>query len=373
MTHPPGGAARLALYGFHRGDNGIGRVICNLANGIVAHGVAVDLLVGHADSADLALLDGAVRVVTLGAHQGRCAVARLADYLQGERPAALLANREWANRQALAARRRAGVPVRLAFRVGSPPSAGLARRHWPSRLWHRARLRHTYRQADRVIAISAGVAADMLSLTGLPAERVVTLKNPSIPVDLDPLAAAPAPHPWLEQRDMPVVLAAGRLVEVKDFATLLRAFAALRRQRPARLAILGEGPQRDALTALATRLGVADDFALPGFVTNPAAWMARAALFVVSSRYEGGPNVLIEALACGTPAVSTDCPHGPREILDHGRWGRLVPVGDAPALAAAMAATLDAPLPADTLRAAMTPYRVGTAARAYLSALGLVP
>lgn len=373
MTDPRDRAPRLALYGSHRGPNGIGRVICNLANGAVGHGVAVDLLVSHADSADLALLDGGVRVVTLGAHRGRAAVARLADYLQRERPAVLLGNREWANRQALAARRRAAVPVRLAFRVGSPPSAGSARRHWPSRLWHRARLRQTYRQADRVIAISAGVATDVLALTGLPGERVVTLKNPSIPIDLDQFASAAAPHPWLEQRDVPVVLTAGRLVEVKDFGTLLRAFAALRRQRPGRLVILGEGPQRGALLSLAEQLGVAQDVALPGFAGNPAAWMARAALFVVSSRYEGGPNVLIEALACGTPAVSTDCPHGPREILDHGRWGRLVPVGDAAALAAAMAATLDAPPPADTLRAAMAPYQVDTAARAYLAALGLLP
>jgi glycosyltransferase involved in cell wall biosynthesis len=367
------GAPRLALYGAHRGPNGIGRVICNLANGVASHGVTVDLLVSHADSADLALLDGGVRVVTLGAHQGRAAVARLADYLQRERPTVLLGNREWANRQALAARRRAAVPVRLAFRVGSPPSAGLTRRHWPSRLWHRARLHQTYRQTDRVIAISAGVATDVLALTRLPPERVVTLKNPSIPIDLDRLACAPAPHPWLDQRHEPVVLAAGRLVEVKDFVTLLRAFATLRRQRPARLVVLGEGPQRGALLSLAEQLGVAQHVALPGFSTNPVAWMARAALFVVSSRYEGGPNVLIEALACGTPAVSTDCPHGPREILDHGRWGRLVPVGDAPALAAAMAATLEAPLPAETLRAAMAPYRVDTAARAYLAALWLLP
>lgn len=375
MTDPRDRAPRLALYGSHRGPNGIGRVICNLANGAVCHGVAVDLLVSQADSADLALLDAGVRVVPLGAHQGRAAVARLADYLERERPAVLLGNREWANRQALAARRRAAVPVpvRIAFRVGSPPSDGLARRHWPSRLWHRARLRQTYRQADQVIAISSGVATDVLTLARVSPERLATLKNPSIPVDLDRLAAAPAPHPWLALPDVPVVLAAGRLAGVKDFGTLVHAFAALRRQRPARLVILGEGPQRGALQSLAEQLGVVQDVALPGFAANPAAWMARAALFVVSSRYEGGPNVLIEALACGTPAVSTDCPHGPREILDHGRWGRLVPVGDVPALAAAMAVTLDAPLPAETLRAAMAPYRVDTAARAYLAALGLLP
>jgi glycosyltransferase involved in cell wall biosynthesis len=234
-------------------------------------------------------------------------------------------------------------------------------------------LRQTYRQADQVIANSHGVSADVLALTGLGADLLATLKNPSIPADLDRLASAAAPHPWLEQRDKPVVLAAGRLVDVKDFVTLLRAFAALRQQRPARLIILGEGPERGALLSLAEQLGMAQDVALPGFSINPVAWMARAALFVLSSRYEGSPNVLIEALACGTPAVSTDCPHGPREILDHGRWGRLVPVGDVPALAAAMAVTLDAPLPAETLRAAMAPYRVDTAARAYLAALGLLP
>ena len=364
---------RLALYGSHRGRNGIGRGTCNLANGALGHGVAVDLLVSHADSMDLALLDGAVRVVTLGAHRGRSAVARLAKYLQRERPTVLLGNREWANRQALAARRRAAVPMRLAFRVGSPPSEGLARRHWPGRAWHRARLWHTYRQADQVIANSHGVAADLLSLTGLSPDRLATLKNPSVPVDLDRLARAAAPHPWLAQADAPVVLAAGRLVQVKDFVTLLHAFAALRRQRPARLVILGQGPQRGALIALAQQLGIAQHVALPGFVANPLAWMARAALFALSSRYEGSPNVLVEALACGTPTVSTDCPHGPREILDHGRWCRLVPVGDAPALAAAMAVTLDAPIPNAMLRAAMEPYRVDTAARAYLAALGLLP
>jgi len=371
MTTTPPSTARLALYGFHRGDNGIGRIMCNLANGVAAHGVAVDVLVSHPDSADLALLRDTVRVVALGAHRGADAADRLAGYLRRERPAVLLGNREWGNRQAIAARRRAGRPVRLAFRVGSPPSAALARRHWPNRAWHRARLIRTYRQADHVIAISHGVAADLRAVTGVPAQRLAILRNPSVASDIDRQMRAPLPCPADPTR--PLLLAAGRLVEAKDFATLLHAFARLRRHRNARLAILGEGPLRGELTALAQHLGIADDLALPGFVTQPAAWMARSALFVVSSRFEGGPNVLIEALACGVPAVSTDCPHGPREILDHGRWGRLVPVGDAAALADAMTATLNAPPPAATLRAAMAPYRAETAARAYIEALRLCP
>jgi glycosyltransferase involved in cell wall biosynthesis len=373
MTITPSCTARLALYGFHRGDNGIGRILCNLANGIAAHGIAVDVLVSRADSADLALLSDAVRVVTLGAHRGADATDRLAGYLRRERPAVLLGNREWGNRQAIAARRRAGRAVRLAFRVGSPPSASLLRRHWPSRAWHRARLIRTYRQADHIIAISHGVATDLSAVTGLPTQRLAILRNPSVAPDLEQQMRAPLALPCPADPTRPLLLAAGRLVEAKDFATLLHAFARLRRHQEAQLAILGEGPLRGELTALARRLGVAGDLALPGFVAQPAAWMARSALFVVSSRFEGGPNVLIEALACGIPAVSTDCPHGPREILDHGRWGRLVPVGDAAALADAMTATLEAPPPAATLRAAMAPYRAETAARAYIEALRLCP
>lgn len=364
---------RLALYGFHRGANGIGRVMCNLANAVAAQGVAVDVLVSRADSADLRLLDPAVRVIELGARRGPASVAALADYLTRAQPATLLSNREWANRLALHARRRAGVPVQLAFRVGSPMSASLARRPWPNRLWHRWRLRRSYRAADHVIAISVGVADDIRAVIGPTCGPVAVLPNPSVAADLDQQAAAAMSHPWLRQPDRPLLLAAGRLVAAKDFALLLRAFAVLRRSRPARLVIIGEGPLRAGLLSLAAELGISDDLALPGFVATPAAWMSRASLFVVSSAYEGGPNVLIEALACGTSAVSTDCPHGPREILGNGRWGRLVPPGDVVALAEAMAATLDAPLPAATLRDAMAPYRADVAARAYLQALGLAP
>ncbi len=373
MIDPAYRRPHLALYGFHRGANGIGRVMCNLANAIAGQGVAVDVLVSQADSADLPLLDPAVRVIELGARRGRASVAPLADYLSREQPAVLLGNREWANRLALRARRRAGVPVRLAFRVGSPMSASLARRPWPNRLWHRWRLRRSYRAADHVIAISAGVADDIRAVIGPATSGIAVLPNPSVPADLDRQAAVAVPHPWFQRPDRPLLLAAGRLVAAKDFALLLRAFAILRRGRPARLAIIGEGPLRPAMLELATGLGIADDLYLPGFVANPAAWMAKASLFVVSSAYEGGPNVLIEALACGTPAVSTDCPHGPREILDNGRWGRLVPPGDEAALAEAMAATLDAPLPAATLREAMARYRSDVAARAYLQALGFAP
>jgi glycosyltransferase involved in cell wall biosynthesis len=106
------------------------------------------------------------------------------------------------------------------------------------------------------------------------------------------------------------------------------------------LLILGEGAERPALEALVTQLGLDDAVSMPGFVENPYAYMARAALFVLSSRWEGLPTVMIEALCCGLPLVATDCPSGPREILRDGEYGQLVPVGNAPALAQAMLTAL---------------------------------
>ena len=144
-----------------------------------------------------------------------------------------------------------------------------------------------------------------------------------------------------------MILSAGRLVGQKDFSTLIRAFAEVVKSRPARLVILGEGRERDALAALVRELGIGHAVELPGFVANPFAWMARARVFAVSSIYEGLSMVLVEAMACGTPVVSTDCPHGPREVLEDGRWGLLVPVGDAEALATAILETLRDPLPPD--------------------------
>ena len=154
-------------------------------------------------------------------------------------------------------------------------------------------------------------------------------------------AKEPLDHPWLKPGAPPVILGTGRLVTPKDFSTLLRAFARVRVQRKARLVILGEGNRREELESLAQQLGVSADVALPGFVANPYPFMERAAVFVLSSAWEGFGNVIVEALACGCPVVSTDCPGGPSEILDDGAYGPLVPVGDDAAMAEAILAVLE--------------------------------
>ena len=228
-----------------------------------------------------------------------------------------------------------------------------------------------YPLADRVIVTSAGVADDMAVYTGLPRDLIQVVPSPVVPGSLFDADLPRPDHPWFADPGRPLILSAGELCGRKGFDTLLRAFALVRAQRPCRLLILGRGGARQALLALAGELGVADDFALPGFVPQPYAWMAHADLFAFTSRWEGLGFVLIEALAVGTPVVATDCPSGPREILAGGRFGPLVPVGDHQAMAQAIAATLDAPLPPATLRQAARPYEIEASTDAYLDAFGL--
>src|SRR3954452_14198277 len=211
-------------------------------------------------------------------------------------------------------------------------------------------MRRAYGQGDAVVAVSDGVADALARVTGLPRGLIRTIHNPVVGPELEALSREPVAHPWLAPGQPPVVLSAARLTVQKDLPTLLRAFALLRARRAVRLLILGDLPTPERTEAsigelrdLAYRLGVAADVELPGFVENPYAWMARASLFALSSAYEGFGNVLVEAMACGCPVVSTDCPSGPAEILDGGRYGPLVPVGDAEALAEAMARVLAAP------------------------------
>jgi glycosyltransferase involved in cell wall biosynthesis len=237
-------------------------------------------------------------------------------------------------------------------------------------------IRRNYLAADAVVAVSEGVADDLAAHFGIPRDRISVVHNPVVSGSLKEKAAAPIDHPWLASGAPPVVLSAGRLHPTKDYPTLIRSFARLRQVREARLLILGSGKndeetarRRAELIELAAELGVSEDVDLPGFVPNPLPYMARAAVFVLSSLWEGFGNVLVEALACGCPVVSTDCPSGPAEILDHGRYGRLVPVGDDSAMAEAMLTVLRNPPDRDVLRARGALFTVDRAVDAYLDLL----
>jgi len=254
---------------------------------------------------------------------------------------------------------------------GTTISIDLATRGAFERLIQRHSMGRLYPFADQVIVTSAGVADDMAAYTGLARARIRVVPSPVVPESLFDLPLPRPDHPWFGEPGCPLILSAGELCGRKDFETLIRGFARVRSHRRCRLMILGRGGARERLLALAAELGVSGDFALPGFVDQPYAFMAHADLFAFTSRWEGLGFVLIEALAVGTPVVSTDCPSGPSEILAGGRYGRLVPVGDDGALADAIAATLEAPLPASELQQAARPYGIEASTDAYLDVMGL--
>jgi glycosyltransferase involved in cell wall biosynthesis len=294
----------------------------------------------------------------------------LSRYLAERRPAALLSANSWPNLVAIWAKQKSEVETRVIV----TEHVHLSRRvQHLARKW---RWRHlprliagAYPQANGIVAVSQGVADDLVTCAGLQKEQVVAIANPVVTSTLLRRAESPIPHPWLAPGNRTLV-AAGRLHAQKDFALLLRAFARARKQcPPLRLIVLGEGLERCRLEQLAHAIGIKNAVLLPGHVDNPYAFMSRASAFVLSSIYEGLPTVLIEALACGAPTISTDCPSGPAEILGNGRFGRLVPVGDEEALAAAIQRTLEAPPDRAASRRRGLDFTAASAARRYLPIL----
>lgn len=339
--------------------------ILHLMNGLAACGAQVDCLAPFAPGEGEGYLDPRVRIIRTGADERWAGSAMLPDYLAEARPDVLLTNREWAHQEAVRARHASAAPTQVVFRLGSLVGAQLARRNALQRWRLRRRMRPAYAAADGILALSEAIATDP-ALTALVAPaRIRAVPNTVIPADFRQRAAADIDHPWLPARDVPVFLAVGRLVQVKDYPTLLSAFAILRAQRPCRLLILGDGDQRPQLQAQIARLGLKQDVELLGFQPNPLPYMRQASALVLSSFLEGLGNVLIEAMACGTPVLATDC-GGPREVLADGTLGPLVPVGESTALAQAMAAILATPTPAALLKAAAARYEVNFAAEATL-------
>ncbi|MCF7990182.1 MAG: glycosyltransferase [Thiohalocapsa sp.] len=365
--------APIAVFASFSGTGGVERMLVSLMRGFVDRGRRVDLLLAGSSSPHLAALPESVRRIDLGTRHTLAAAPALARYLRRHRPGALLAAKDRAGRAAVIARGLSGTDTRIVLRLGTTLSAAMAQRGAPQRWLRYLPIRRLYPGIERIIAVSDGVAEDTARIARIPRSRIVVIRNPVITPELLADAALPCPHGWLEgergKRAVPVLVAAGRFQRQKDFPTLLRALARLRASRDCRLLLLGDGGGRERLQALARTLGIADAVNMPGFQPHPAAYLARADLFVLSSAWEGSPNVLTEALALGTPAVSTDCPSGPGEILDGGRFGPLVPVGDAAALAQAMAATLSSPLPPEVLGAAVADYTRANSAARYLAEL----
>lgn len=348
-------------------DGGAQRVNVNLANELARQELSVDYVVHNADGPFATQLADNVRLVTLGGRRFETSFLRFCRYIVRERPKALMASMQHASVVALLAKKLVGGQTRFLVQIQNTTSVEYSNARPVSRLWLRL-LGFLLPSADAVVAVSKEVAEDLVRMFPKTSGNVVSIYNPVFEPSILELAEEPLAHPWFGDPQVPVVLSVGRLAPQKDYGTLLAAFAQVLKVRKARLVIVGEGPDRAALAARAEELGVAEFVDLPGFQSNPYAFMRNAQVFVLSSIFEGLPLVLVEALACGTPVVSTRCPSGPREVLEEGKWGRLVPVGDARAMADAVLSALDEPADPSALVARARRFSASSIAPEYVKA-----
>lgn len=357
-------SVHIALFVPDLSGGGAERVMLNLAHGFLERGITTDLVLLNAQGAWLDKVDSRLNIHDLGVPRALNSIGPLVHYLRHQQPDALISALGQTNLAALVAKRLSTtrIPVLVtehqSFERGR--EAGFRQKIFPF-------LARRLYPAAKVAAVSSGVADSLAEVTGLPRQDIAVIPNPVLTDGLAELAAEPLPDTVRK----PYVLGMGRLTGQKNFPLLLDAYRRVAAERPdLDLVILGEGPDRPELEARIAELGLAERVSLPGFQANPYPWLKQAAAFALSSDWEGLPTVLIEALALNVPVVATDCPSGPREILDGGRLGRLVPMNDAPALAAALlaaAAETGNPATADDL----APYTVRSATAAYLRALGL--
>lgn len=307
-----------------------------------------------------------VDVVDLDSRGKLDAIPRLIRYLRRDRLDALLTAKDHAAKVAVLAVNFGRIDTPVFVKVTNTLSMTLRR---PLK---RRFAKWLYPRADRIIAISQGVKQDLVEQFGMPPGKIEVIYNPMVTRDFEERARRCPEHSWLGPEQPPVFLGAGRLSGQKDFVTLVEAFAQVRSRIPCRLIILGEGEQRPLIEARALQLNVRDDVDLPGYVSDPLPWMAAADAFVLSSRYEGLGNVLVEAMAVGTTLVSTDCPSGPSEILEGGRLGRLSPVGHPRRLAEGMLQAVEHPIDPNVLRAGAARFESNAIARRYLNLMGLL-
>ena len=327
---------------------GVERVFVNLANGLYQCGAEVDLVVGRTGGGMGTLLEKYIQVFDLGSDHMMRSVPRVARYLRAREPDAIIAAMTHCSAAAVVARASTRLKTKIVATEHNTMSkvvantSGLKYRLMP--IWGRWILN----SVDQIVAVSSGVADDLSAQTGVPRKKFRVIYNPVITDAIRTKAATPLDHPWFRAGEPPVILAVGRLDRQKDFPMLVRAFKLIQNCRPARLVILGEGPDRSRIERVVNDLGLTASVALPGFEHNPYRYMNRATVFALSSQWEGFGVALVEALAMGMHVVSTNCTYGPAEILCDGKFGMLVPVGDHEAMAQALLAAMERPMRADS-------------------------
>lgn len=327
---------KVCFYIADLSGGGAEKVFLNLINYVAKQGHSIDLLLHQKKGPNLSSLDSSVTVKDLGVERAREAVFELARYLKKQDPDIAISTLSQCNFALILARLLSRIQTKLIVREAN--SFRAQRDHLsPIRMmFERLTAGILYRFANRILVNSKGSREELSEATWIDKNRIDILPNPLDLMTIRRQARKEVPD-RIQQfvNSSPFVVAAGRLEKAKGFDLLIKSFAAMGNKK-ARLVIMGEGNCRTELDKLIHRLQMQKRILLAGFVNNPYPVMEKADLFVLSSRYEGMPNVLLEAMALGKPIVATDCPSGPAELLQDGRYGRLVPVGQVNDFAQAM-------------------------------------
>jgi len=305
-------------------------MMVKIANELHQRGHDIDLVLVHADGPYKSLIDPSVSMTEIGGKNTFKILYNLWSYVRKSHPDVLLSTMEIPNIVSiLATRTPNSVPV--VIRIANINS--MKRREGKYKLIPLLK-RHIYPRSEAIVTISDGVAHDLSDVTGIHESEMKTIYNPAFDPEILEMKCEPVDHEWLNDEDKRVVIGVGNMKPQKDFPTLLRALSLL--EEDVHLIILGKGRGKSNLHELATQLRIDDRVLFPGFVDNPYAYMSKADVFALPSAWEGFGNVIVEAMACGTPVVCADCPGGPAEILGEGTYGPLVPVGDDQAMAKAI-------------------------------------
>jgi glycosyltransferase involved in cell wall biosynthesis len=364
--------SRIAFFLPNLSGGGAQRVAINLAIEFLRLGYQVDFVLARTEGELLRDLPMQINLVELKVSRVLFAIHGLAKYLRTIKPHAIIAAPNHTHQAVLFTKIVWRIDTRIILRIGNhvstvrENSTKIQEKIYPFIIW----LFQSF--VDRFIAVSQSVADDLTKEIKISPERITVIYNPVLRDEINLRKNSNLEHPWFNDKSKPVILAVGRLVTQKDYPTLLHAFAIVRKHRSAKLVILGDGPLLGKLQELVDGLGIQNDVAFLGFDINPYRYMSRCKVFVLASAWEGFPNVLAEALACGSQAVATDCPGGSAEILTGGKFGFLCPVGDPTALAETIIQAIDKPLPVEKIKKRALEFSATASAAHYLKAMGLL-
>ena len=314
----------IALFMTSFRGGGAERVMLNLAEEFDALGYRVQIVVVDNAGELKATIPEHIRVVDLEVRRVLRSLIPLRNYLVKNKPRVLLSTQSNANCIAITANLLAFKPTKVFVREANNLTENTGKHGTLIDTSLPFFIRLLYPLASGIIALSKGVADDLSTRAKLNRENIGVIYNPVVNEKLFSQAKEAVDHAWFADKKYPVVIAVGRLTEQKGFAFLIDVIAEVNKDKPVKLIILGEGGLRDQLQSRIKEKNMEACIDMPGFVSNPIAYIEKSDIYILSSHWEGLCNSLVQALSLGKKIVSTDCPSGPNEVLDSGKYGTLV-------------------------------------------------